>query len=110
MQKAIIHTATRVIRRLTVDDVPPIAPDETVVPLVAPIDLAGGYWKLDAQNNKVLATDQEIDNADVDETKVAAKMAARRAILKTLVTDIADNGATLLKIQSYFKILKQALN
>ena len=109
-QKAIIHKATRVIRRLTIDDVPSINPiDEEEIELLAPIDLAGGFWKLDAQNKKVLATDQEIDDADVDEARVAIKMNARRAIFRALVTDLADNGVTLLKVQNYFKLLKESL-
>ena len=44
MQKAIIHTATRVIRRLTIDDNPEIASDESIVELETPVDIGGGYW------------------------------------------------------------------
>lgn len=72
-QQAIIHTATRVIRRLTTDPTPDVAADETAVDLrAAVIDLAGGYWKLDAQNNRVPATQADIDAADVDPARVEA--------------------------------------
>lgn len=72
-QKAIIHTATRVIRRLTTDAAPDIAADETAVDMGAvTLDLAGGYWKLDAQNNRVPATQADIDAADVDPVREAA--------------------------------------
>lgn len=68
MQKVIIHTATRVVRRLTLDETPKIQPDESIVDLASPIDLAGGFWKLDAKNEKVLATTLEVDQAGVDDT------------------------------------------
>lgn len=72
-QFAIIHTATRVIRRLTTDTVPDVAADETAVDMGAVVlDLAGGYWKLSAQNQKVAATQADIDAADVDPVREAA--------------------------------------
>jgi hypothetical protein len=106
MQKAIIHTTTRVIKRLTTEDSPSIAADESIISLSQPIDLAGGFWKLDAQNNKVPATEAEVDAADVDETKVAAKRTAARQALQSAINDIADNGATLAKVRTYFQALK----
>ena len=72
-QKAIIHTATRVIRRLTTDDVPATNADETAVEVVTPLDLAGGPWKLALDNQTLtVATTQEIDDAEADPVRVTA--------------------------------------
>ena len=72
-QSAIIHTATRVIRRLTTDDVPVLNAGESAVSLAAPVDLAGGPWKLAADNQTLTApTLQEIDDAEADPERVSA--------------------------------------
>lgn len=107
MQKAIIYTQNRVIRRITTDQNPSIATGESVVDLPQDIDLVGGFWKLDAQNNKIAATSQEIDDADVDESRTIAKRLAKTQAVRSAVADIADNGATLSKIRTYFQALKQ---
>lgn len=107
-QKAIIHTATRVIRRLTTDDDHTLGLDESAVILNDPVDIGGGYWKLDEANKKVPATDKEIDDAGVDEEKEKAKFEAKRDELKTIIFDIADKGATLEKVRAYFQIIKSS--
>ena len=106
MQKAIIHTTTRVIRRLTTDDNPQIADDESIVNLAANIDIGGGFWKLDVTNKKVAAITQEIDDAGVDENRRAASRTQKVIAFNNIVADLADNGVTLPKIQLYFKALK----
>lgn len=106
MQKAIIHTNSRVIRRLTVDVTPSIASDESVVELSDAVDLAGGFFKLDPANKLVPASKAEIDAADVDESKVAAKRAQVRKAIKDAIIDIADNGATQPRLNVYFQALK----
>lgn len=69
---AILHTASRVIRRLTSDDPPTVAADETAVTVAGGFDLAGGPWKLDAGGSKVAPTQAEIDAADVDPVRTTA--------------------------------------
>ena len=106
MQKAIIHTETRVIRQLTTDEDPKIQKDESVVDLAEKIDIGGGYWKLDLQDKKVAATDQEIDEAGVDPVKEAAKLDEKQKQIHASIVDMADNGVTDQKLQNYFTLLK----
>ena len=64
MPTAILHTATRVIRRLTSDVIPPIQPDEIGQLVLEGFDLAGGPWKLGLDNvTKLTPTLTEIDQA-----------------------------------------------
>ncbi len=58
-QKAIIHTVSRIIRRITVNTNPIISSDETAIDLPAHIDIGNGPWKLDTQNQKQVLTAQE---------------------------------------------------
>ena len=64
-QKCIIHTATRVIRRVTTDEVPKVSSDETFVDMGdSKVDLAGGPWKVEADDKTIIkATAQEADQA-----------------------------------------------
>ncbi len=64
--KAIIETVTRVIRRMTTDDAPPLANDEAAVDVAAPINLAVGPLKLDGSNNPVTASTAEYQQAGLD--------------------------------------------
>ena len=69
-QHAILHAATRIIRRLSTEEEAQVAPDEVAVPLATPIDLSGGFWKLSADNQtKITASEQEIIEARVDPTR-----------------------------------------
>jgi hypothetical protein len=86
-QKAIIHTSTRVIRRLTTDASPAITSDETVVDLAVDIDLVNGPWKLDLSNVKVQATAQENQDAGQDEAYNATQRSQ-------LVSDFRDASIT----------------
>jgi hypothetical protein len=109
-QAAIIHTATRVIRRLTTDASPSIASDETAVVLSAPIDLAGGFWKLDGANAKVAATAAEAQASGVDEAFVnatrAAKIAALTTALQAAVDDALIAGKLKTLLQKWLDVLK----
>lgn len=100
MQKAIVDKATGIILRLTTDEVPSISKTEDVIELVDAIDLSEGPKKIDKGTIKT-ATKAEFDL--VDPEIVASK---KREQIKLIITDIADNGATLEKIQDYFKLLK----
>jgi hypothetical protein len=61
---AVLHTATGVIRRIELSAVPPtVGPAESFAAVASNFDLAPpagktgqGWWKLDAQGNKVEAT------------------------------------------------------
>jgi hypothetical protein len=64
--KAIIETATRVIRRLTMDPNPPLATDEMAIDVTAKIDLSVGPLKLDQSANPVSATLAEWQQAGLD--------------------------------------------
>lgn len=94
-QFVVIHTATRVIRRVSSESAP-VAKDETILPLAIRIDLAGsptGYWKLDLADTLVPATAQEIDDANVDPARVGIKrVAARDAMLAALQSMSQDNA------------------
>lgn len=107
MQKAIIETSTRVIRRLTTDQDPVILPDEAVIALDQEIDLEGKYYKLDQNNNKVLATEQEIDKAKVDEEREVIKFQAKKtAYIQALETAISDQNVPY-SVRKVFKKLKE---
>jgi len=110
--KAIIHTTTRVVRRLTTDDPPPIMGDETAI-VVPSADLAPvgatRWWKLDVSNNIVPATQAEADAAGMDEEAANARKKAALIALKAVVNDIVVNGATLVKIRLYFIELNKVL-
>ena len=110
MQNAIIHTESRVIRRLTTDESPKFAEDESVVTLETPIDLAGGFWKLDDNNEKVEATDKDIDDAGVDEEREALKQKAKRDAVRLAIKDLANlnldaQGQLGAKLKTYFQAL-----
>ena len=88
-QLAIIHTSTRVIRRVTVDVAPAVAADETAVAPASTIDLAGGPWKLDGGNNKVAATTVEAQAAGMDPSYTASQAATRQAAYRAAVAALA---------------------
>ena len=102
-QKAIIHTATRVIRRVTIDDSPSFGSDETVIDMGnVRLDLAGGPWKLDADNiTKVLATAQEADDA------FTAPVSQPMIELLQALADVRDETALPAKVRVMAGRLRQ---
>ncbi|HZX14981.1 MAG TPA: hypothetical protein VFF49_11355 [Thermodesulfobacteriota bacterium] len=107
MQKAIIHTTTRIIRRLTTDNVPVLSLDETAIEMVTPIDLDNGYWKLDVDNLTLLVpTQQEIDDSGVDEVRNAILRKQKTDAIDAAIDDISLNGATLARVGTYFQALR----
>lgn len=100
MQKAIIDKDTGIVLRLTTDDNPSFLKNEEIVELQEKIDLANGPVKID--NGEIVSvTKEEFDLVDFEE-----KNKKKREQLTIIISDIADNGATLEKIQDYFKLLK----
>ena len=105
MKRLFIHTASRVIRRATIDDEVQPGADETAVQVGYDWDLRhmGKYWKLDNTNQPVEATEADIDASDVDPVRVHARRTAVVAQITTIMQDIADNGATLPKLTQLIK-------
>lgn len=58
---AVIHSVTRVIRRVTTEADHKLLPDEELIPFEGKLDLAAGPWKLDDKGEKVAATAEEFD-------------------------------------------------
>lgn len=108
MQKVIIHTATRVIRRLTTDENPVVLSDESIIPMNPSIVL-DGFKKLALDNISLLVpTQQEIDDSGVDESRNALIRQQKMNQVKAAIDDIALNGATLSRIRAYFQALRNA--
>lgn len=107
--KCIIHTNTRVIKRITVDENPNISVDETVVEIAGTnFDLGGGYWKLDIDNTtKIIATEAEIYESGVDETLENVKKNNLRIELNTKIEEASTDVAGLNEVKNYFKTLKK---
>ncbi len=108
-QTAIIHTPTRVVRRLTTDNVPAVAADETGVVMAVPVDMAGGPWKLDVGNNLVAASVAEAQAAGMDRAFTQAQASLRLTnLLAHLDLMIAD--ATLpARVRTFATLLKTFL-
>lgn len=115
MAYAILHTDTRVIRRVTKDPAHVIESDETKVDVGAQvIDLAPGasrtgFWKLTTQNEQVEADAQEVDDADVDPVRTRAKLQAlqtARLDARTAIIDAASNVSLadfVVLVQDFFR-------
>ena len=111
-QQAIIHTATRVIRRVTIDARPTVGADETAVPVVPEIDLApagsaSGYWKLDGANVKVAATQDEGRTAGLDAAHERTQRANRRQALLDHLDDMASDLTLPAKVRTFADRLRK---
>lgn len=107
-QWAIVHAPTRVIRRVTTDGDHPIAADEAKVEVAGPsLDLAGGPWKLAADRQTKLApTQQEIDDADVDESRVALKLQQRITAYLSALDNLINDPLTPPKLKALFQAMR----
>ena len=145
----IIHTATRVIRRVTTDASIVLAVDESIIELTGlpviivttdtntgvtaylragdnskatqeeidaitfspTVDPTGKktYWKLDSQNKKVPATDDEVDLAKVDAVRENAKRLQKLEMYKDLVKSLATDDTLPTKLKSFFEKLSETL-
>lgn len=88
-QKAIIHTATKVIRRLTTDDNPELQTDESAIEFQNPIGFVAQYTKLDANNQPVAATIDEADAAGMVPEREATRRTAKQVRLIKALGDAA---------------------
>ncbi len=109
-QKAIIHTATRVIRRLTTDPSPPLALDETAIDLPQPIDIGGGPWKLDMAGQQVKATETEAQAAGLDEAYLAQQRQTRLANLKAALDDALANELMPARMRAVIQRFRELLD
>ena len=100
---AIVHKATRVITGCTTDPAIEIGADYTLVALPAPLDLAGGPYKLRPNGTLATPTKQELDDGLPE--RRAEKM--RLAINVALDVVIADQ-AVPDSLRTYFSLLKAA--
>jgi len=108
-QRVILHTATRVIRGLTIN--PDTIPnsDETIIEVDTPLVL-DGFQKLDIDNKTLLTpTQDEIDASGVDESRNMylhqLKVNKNREAIDDILAN-ATNENLLDKIKVYFQTLK----
>lgn len=110
MQYAIIHTATRVIWRLSSKDPPVVGDGETAVVVSDRFGLAPEgetiYWKLDPGNNKVPASPEEIIQSGIDPAISAARRAELLARHKTAIAAAADDTGNSATVRAAFAAMK----
>lgn len=106
MQKAIIHTKTQVIRRLTTDVNPQIAPDESIIDLDSPISIGNDFKKLNHKKELVTASPEEIDEAGVDEDRQRIKRAEKYNQLQSVIQSLSQK-INEEQLREYFRLLSQ---
>ena|SRR3990167_833426 len=110
MSKIIIHTDTRVVRRVTSLSNPELFPDESAVDFQGSVDIALPQgqlaWKLDAQNQLVAASYAEALAAGVEEA-LEIDRGIKRQAFKTSVNSLIQNldAATLAQAKALIKEL-----
>ncbi len=104
MQKAIIHSETRVIVSLTTDENPVVNESYEVVLLDKPIDIGGGYWKLTANNKKIKASAEEAIVSGADQV---GKYMLKKANIKNAINLIINDSSVSSSIKEYFKIINK---
>lgn len=92
MEKVIIDTDTRIIKRFTTNDDPAISGGETAIPLDEPITMQPGFWKLDLNGKLMEATQAEIDAAGVDEKREGELRNARWVEVTNAIDNIINNS------------------
>lgn len=103
-QKAIIHTATRVIFCVTTLDNPQIGSNQSIVELATPITIGGGkYWKLDGSNNLIEATQNDIDTSGVDDTRNAELRRLAFEEYKTAINELLSEVTIPARIKTVFQ-------
>jgi hypothetical protein len=100
MPTLIIHTSSRVIRKMTTD-APQLEADESAVNVADGFDLAGGPWKLAADNvTKVAPTDPELDAAFI------RPFSTNVGTLITALDDLLNNGDTVARRRAIFAAIR----
>lgn len=104
-QFAVIHTASRVVRALTVDALHGVAADESLISLVDPMDLAGGPWVLPAGQGKARrATPAEIDAADADGAAVKQRRDRVQLDYVAATEALRDDVTVPAKYREFFRL------
>ena len=119
MAKIIIHTETKVIKRITTDPNPQLNLGESIIDLgdetmdIGRKDDGDGtfiYWKLDQNNQKIPATLLEVDLAGVDSELEQKKKQEKIDLMNTIIDSIATGSRTineqLILLRQYFQVLK----
>jgi hypothetical protein len=104
MPYVVLHTATRVARRVTIDPLHAIEADETLESVAEPLNLAGGPWVVEVGGVVRLATPQEIDDADADDSIVQARRAAILAEYLAASDDLRDDVSVPAKYRNFFRL------
>lgn len=109
MQKAIIHTDTRVVKRLTIDENPQMTIDESIVEVDDSFDLAlepgVTAWKVDIDGNKIPATDKDQEDAKLEHKEYEKQVLLQTNLLASVDTILADDKV-LPSLKSFFTIYK----
>lgn len=104
-QFAVVHTGSRVVRRLTVDAVHAVAVDETLVELGEPMDLAGGPWVVPPGSGKIRrATPVEIDAADADGAAVKQRRDRLQDDYVAAIEALRDDATVPSKYREFFRL------
>lgn len=104
MVNAIIHTASRVIRRITSDANPSVAADETAVTVADDFDLAGGPWRLSEDGlSKLVPTEEELDAA------FTPPISPQLQNVLDLLEVAAIDGGNSASARAVFEALRQSL-
>lgn len=109
MQKAIIDNKTGVVLRLTIEESPQISSTENIVELKEQIDLSGGYFKLDEKQNKILASQQEIIDSNVDDDITASKLSERKQVFIRSIEAAIINKADTTSLVKFLQAFKDTL-
>ena len=105
MQYAIIHTETKVVKKLTTDSLMPVSTEESLIEADG-IDLAGGPWKLEGGELKK-PTQQEIDDSGVDEMRNALIRKQKQDNLLVLRDVVIEDKSVPKSIRDYFSAIKE---
>ncbi len=111
MIKVIIHTQTRVVLRTTVDALPKISSDESIVEVAqAPPELSQpGYWKLNVDLSVSPAEAADAITAGVDEAGRNALLKIARQELVAALEKVSTDP-TVANLKAFFVKLKQFWN
>lgn len=107
-QYAILHAATRVIRRLTTDDPPPMATGEVAMVYVGGFPTPS-YWKLLADGALQQASVQEISDAGVDAGVEHAKQQAIEQAFRDALDDVIANVVLQPKMKVFLERFRDRL-
>ncbi len=110
MPYCIVHKATRVVRRLTIDPNHPLAADEESVQIDGKVDIGGGPWKVDSSGNLVPATLAEYRAAGLDEAYNVAQRAQKVQALRAALDDVLANELLPTRMRTMMQRFRELLD